>query len=42
MDSAAVRQDFGWTPQRSLPSILEEIAGHVRDNPDWLDRCGLT
>ena len=42
MDSAAVRQDFGWTPQRSLPSILEEIAGHVRENPDWLDRCGLS
>jgi CDP-paratose 2-epimerase len=42
MDSAAVRRDFGWTPQRSLASILEEIAGHARENPDWLDRCGLS
>jgi CDP-paratose 2-epimerase len=42
MDSAAVGDDFGWTPKRGLASILEEIAGHVRDNPDWLDRCGLS
>lgn len=39
MDSTRVASEFGWTPQRSLPSILDEIAIHVRKNPDWLERC---
>jgi len=41
MDAGLVRQDFGWTPARSLESILGEIAEHVRRNPDWLRRCGV-
>jgi CDP-paratose 2-epimerase len=40
MDSRVVREEFGWKPESSLESILEEIARHVRDNPGWLDRCG--
>ena len=41
MDSTAARQRFGWRPLKSIESILEEIAGHVRDNPEWLEQCGV-
>lgn len=40
MDSTRARADFGWTPRRSLDSILDEIAEHVRNHPDWLVRSG--
>jgi CDP-paratose 2-epimerase len=39
MDSSRIAREFGWVPKRSLPSILDEIATHVRNNPDWLVRC---
>lgn len=42
MDSSRVAREFGWAPQRSLPSILDEIAAHVRNNPDWLARCAAS
>jgi CDP-paratose 2-epimerase len=42
MDSTRSTQEFGWEPKRSLNSILDEIAIHVRDNPDWLVRCAAT
>jgi CDP-paratose 2-epimerase len=42
MDSTRVGQEFGWAPKRSLISILDEIALHVRNNPDWLVRCAAT
>jgi CDP-paratose 2-epimerase len=42
MDSTAAGRQFGWTPQRSLESILDEIARHVRDHPEWLERCGVS
>jgi len=42
MDASAARQQFCWKPMRSIDSIFEEIAKHVRDHPDWLDRCGVT
>jgi CDP-paratose 2-epimerase len=41
MDSGPAHRQFGWAPARSLTSILEEIAVHVKDNPDWLERCGV-
>jgi CDP-paratose 2-epimerase len=41
MDSSLAQQEFGWTPTRSLPSILEEIAAHATENPDWLKLCGV-
>jgi CDP-paratose 2-epimerase len=41
MDSALARRTLGWAPQRTIDSILEEIAAHVRKNPDWLDVCGV-
>ena len=40
MDSGRARAEFGWSPSRSLDSILEEIAAHVRRNPGWLRLCG--
>jgi CDP-paratose 2-epimerase len=42
MDSTRIAWEFGWAPKRSLPSILEEIAIHARNNPDWLVRCAAT
>lgn len=39
LDSARVRAEYGWKPQRPLESILEEIAGHARANPGWLETC---
>ena len=40
LDSAAAAREFGWFPQRRLPSILEEIAQHAEGNPGWLDLAG--
>jgi CDP-paratose 2-epimerase len=40
MDSARARAEFDWEPTLALPSILDEIAAHVKTNPDWLVRCG--
>jgi CDP-paratose 2-epimerase len=40
MDSTRARSELGWASQRSLESILEEIAAHVRAHPDWLQRTG--
>lgn len=40
MDSTRVHDMFGWRPKRSLLSILDEIADHVRQNPTWLTRSG--
>jgi hypothetical protein len=40
MDFRLAAEQFGWAPARTLDSILEEIALHVRHNPDWLARCG--
>ncbi|MBV9034919.1 MAG: NAD-dependent epimerase/dehydratase family protein [Acidobacteriaceae bacterium] len=39
MNNDRVRRELGWSPRRSLSSILEEIAEHVRAHPDWLKRC---
>lgn len=40
MNYDRARRELGWSPRRSLPSILEEIAEHVRTHPNWLQRCG--
>jgi CDP-paratose 2-epimerase len=41
LDASLAERDFGWTPGRPLASILEEIAVHVKDNPGWLETCGV-
>lgn len=37
LDSTLAEKQWGWSPQTPLPAILEEIAGHAEDHPDWLD-----
>jgi len=39
LDSARARDQWGWTPESSRQSIVEEIARHAEAHPDWLDRC---
>lgn len=41
MDSRRTASELGWKPERSLSSILDEIAAHVAANPHWLSRCGV-
>ena len=40
MSHARTAAEFGWRPQRSLASILDEIGAHVASHPGWLERCG--
>ena len=42
MDSRRAADDFGWAPRRSLESILDEIAVHALENPEWSALCGAT
>jgi CDP-paratose 2-epimerase len=37
MNNRSAREQFNWTPRRSLISILDEIAEHAGRNPDWLE-----
>jgi CDP-paratose 2-epimerase len=37
LDSSAVREAWGWKPQTLMPAILEEIAQHAEQHPEWLD-----
>src|SRR5579884_1624466 len=40
MDFGRAEREFQWRPQRSLESILNETADHVKSNPGWLARTG--
>ena len=40
LDSAQARNAFDWRPSIGMEAILEEIAVHVAEHPDWLERCG--
>ena len=37
MDSSLAAAAWHWQPEISLPSILDEIACHAADHPDWLE-----
>jgi CDP-paratose 2-epimerase len=37
MDNTDAARDFGWQIEMSLPAILEGIAQHASQHPDWLD-----
>jgi CDP-paratose 2-epimerase len=39
LDSALANDVWQWHPRTSAESIFEEIAGHARANPRWLDLC---
>lgn len=41
MDSGDCERHFGWHPETALTDLLEEIAVHAEQNPDWLERSGL-
>jgi len=41
MDNSDAATDFGWAPRITLPELLEGIAVHAEQNPDWLERSGL-
>lgn len=40
MDSALAENIWGWRPRTSLHAILEEIALHAEQHPDWLEVSG--
>lgn len=42
MDSHRAAQDFDWSPSRSLDSILDEIAAHAQQHPEWPALCGVS
>ena len=37
MDNTGAARDFEWHIEMSLPTILEDIAQHAKDHPDWLE-----
>jgi len=37
MDNAEAARDFGWSIEKPLPAILEGIAQHASQHPDWLE-----
>jgi CDP-paratose 2-epimerase len=37
MDNTAAARDFGWQIEMPLPAILENIAQHAMEHPDWLE-----
>jgi CDP-paratose 2-epimerase len=39
LDSDRACAALGWSPRRTLESILEEIACHAETNPNWLEVC---
>lgn len=36
MDYNLANNTWGWHPETSLESILNEIATHAQDHPEWL------
>lgn len=41
MDNSDCLRDFGWQPVTPIAALLEEIAVHAGEHPDWLERSGL-
>jgi CDP-paratose 2-epimerase len=37
MDNSNAARDFGWQIEMPLPTILEGIAQHAHEHPDWLE-----
>ena len=40
MDSRLAEDDFGWSVETPLEELLEEIACHAEQHPEWLERSG--
>jgi CDP-paratose 2-epimerase len=41
MDSTAASNDFDWHPRTNFAGILDEIASHAEQHPEWLEVSGL-
>jgi CDP-paratose 2-epimerase len=41
MDATAARDTWNWEPQTTLEEILEEIAAHAVEHPQWLQLSGV-
>ncbi|HEY1754710.1 MAG TPA: NAD-dependent epimerase/dehydratase family protein [Bryobacteraceae bacterium] len=40
MDNTEASRDFGWQIEMPLPTILEDIAKHAHEHPEWLEISG--
>ena len=40
MDAAQAKSIWGWERQTTLQTILEEIALHAQEHPEWLELSG--
>jgi CDP-paratose 2-epimerase len=40
MDSSLAMETWKWSPLTSLEGILEELAAHAEQHPEWLDVSG--
>ncbi|HEY2330089.1 MAG TPA: NAD-dependent epimerase/dehydratase family protein [Verrucomicrobiae bacterium] len=40
LDSSLAEKTWNWSPKILLPQVLEEIAKHAEQNPDWLEISG--
>jgi CDP-paratose 2-epimerase len=38
LDASAARAHWSWSPERATSDVLDEIARHAAEHPDWLDR----
>jgi hypothetical protein len=38
MDSATAKKDWNWSPKISILQVLDEIAIHADENPNWLKK----
>jgi len=41
MDSRNAIKDFNWRVETSLPVVLDELARHAENHPNWLDVSGV-
>ena len=40
LDSSLAKKTWDWSPKISLPQVLDEIARHAEQNPNWLEISG--
>ena len=40
LDSSLAKKTWSWSPKILLPQVLDEIAKHAEQNPDWLEISG--
>jgi CDP-paratose 2-epimerase len=40
MDSSLTNEQWDWQPEMSSDAMLEEIAAHAENHPEWLELSG--